>query len=148
MLTRTLLIAIGLLVAAGAWRLVRWYWRPSLALPEGLILERDEEGVRVFLDVRNEGAGRSRGCRAVLLRCEKEEPVGWLRFEPKPDPDAGDPKELKEGILPHHTARVELDRMLPDEPGRYRLEIAVINGEERRSSYVVQIEAVSPAASS
>jgi hypothetical protein len=38
--------------------------------------------------------------------------------------------------------------VLPDEPGSYRLEIAVINGEERRSSYVIEMQAVGPDASS
>jgi hypothetical protein len=45
-------------------------------------------------------------------------------------------------------ARVELDRILPEGPGVYRLDIAVRNGEEKRSSYVVYMEAVSPGASS
>ena len=139
MLTRTLLIAIALLVAGGAWRVVRWYWRPRLALPDALILERAADGVRVFLDVRNEGAGRSRGCRAILIRCEKRESGGWVRVDPKRAPDRGDPNGPKAGIPSHDSARIALDHVLPDEPGSYRLEIAVINGEERRSSYVIEM---------
>lgn len=60
MLTQTLLILIALLVAAGAWRLGRWYWRPRLVLPDTLVFERTAAGLRVLLDVRNEGAGKSR----------------------------------------------------------------------------------------
>ncbi len=137
MLTRTLLIAIALLVAAGAWRLARWYWRPRLVLPNALVFERASEGIRVFLDVRNEGAGRSRGCRAVLIRCERQERIGWQRIEGKHSQDRGDPK----------SARIELDRVLPDEPGTFRLEIGVLNGEEKRSSYVVDMETVLPGVS-
>lgn len=148
MLTRTLLIAIAVLVAAGTWRLARWYWRPRLALPDALVLESATDGVRVFLDVRNEGAGRSRGCRAILIRCEKQESSGWVRIEPKRALDPGDPNGPNAGIPSRDSARLALDHVLPDEPGSYRLEIAVINGEERRSSYVIEMQAVSPDASS
>jgi len=132
MLTRTLLIAIALLVAAGAWRLARWYWRPRLVLPNALVFERASEGIRVFLDVRNEGAGRSRGCRAVLIRCERQERIGWQRIEGKHSQDRGDPKRLKAGIPSHKSARIE---------------IGVLNGEEKRSSYVVDMETVLPGVS-
>lgn len=111
-------------------------------LPRDLILERIGESIHVLLDVRNEGAGRSRGCRAELIRCEKQEPIGWLRVELEPVPEARDPNGSKAGIPPHDSARIQLDHVLPGEPGSYRLEIAVINGEERRSSYVIEVEAV------
>ena len=146
MLTRTLLIAIALLVAAGIWRVARWYLRPFLLLPDDLVLERAASGIRVFLDVGNAGAGRAKECRAVLVRCERQEAVGWQRVEPsraesRSDTDAGDPKPAGTGIPPDGTVRIELYRVLPDEPGMYRLEIAVINGEEKRSSYVIDMEA-------
>ncbi|NNK48257.1 MAG: hypothetical protein HKP01_05230 [Gemmatimonadetes bacterium] len=141
MLTRTLLIAIALLLAAGAWRMARWYWRPRLVLPDALVLERAADGIRVSLEVRNEGAGRSRNCRAVLIRCERQEPIGWLRIEPPPRTDPADPNAPGTGILPHSSARIDLDRVLPDEPGTYRLEIAVLNGEEKRSSYIIDVPA-------
>ena len=144
MLTRTLLVAIALVLAAGLWRLARWHWRPRLVLPEALVLERDAEGVRVSLDVRNEGAGRSHGCRAVLIRCERREPIGWQRIEPKLARDRGDSRPTKAGIPSRGSTRIELDRVLPNQPGDYRLDIAVINGEERRSSYVIEMEAVGP----
>ena len=139
MLTRTLLILIALLVAAGAWRLGRWYWRPRLVLPDALIVERAAAGLRVLLDVRNEGAGKSRNCRAVLVRCEKAESVGWLRIEPRRFDSPVDPNPPGVGIPPDGSVRIQLDRVLPDEPGTYRLEVAVLNGEEKRSSYVLEV---------
>lgn len=147
MLTRSLLILIALLLAAGAWRLGRWYWRPRLVLPNALVLERFAQGIRVFLDVRNEGAGRSRGCRAVLIRCEKREPSGWLRIEPRRTDALGDPNAPRACILPGSSTRIELDHVLSDEPGTYRLQVAVLNGEEKRSSYVVDMETVLSGAS-
>ena len=152
MLTRILLIAIALLAVAGIWRVARWYLRPYLLLPDDLVLERAASGIRVFLDVGNGGAGRARECRAVLIRCERQEDVGWQRIEPpraesRRGSDAGDPKSAGPGIPPDGELRIELDRVLPDEPGMYRLEIAVINGEEKRSSYVVDMEAALAGAS-
>jgi hypothetical protein len=148
MLTRTLLVLIALLLAAGAWRLGRWYWRPRLVLPDTLDLERATGGYRVFLDVRNEGAGKSRGCRAVLVRCERREPSGWLRIEPRRGAGSVDPNPLAACIPPASSRRIELECILPDAAGTYRLEIAVLNGEEKRSSYVVDMEAIAPGASS
>jgi len=147
MLTRTLLVLITLLVTAGAWRLGRWYWRPLLVLPDAPVLERTAAGIRVLLDVRNEGAGESRNCRAVLIRCEIQESSGWLRIEPARTAGRGDPNLPGAGILPDSSTRIELDRVLPDGPGTYRLEIAVLNGEEKRSSYVVHMETVLPGVS-
>ena len=148
MLTRTLLVLITLLVAAGAWRVGRWYWRPHLVLPDAPVLERTATGIRVLLDVRNEGAGKSRNCRAVLVRCEKQESSGWLRIEPHRTESPGeDPNLPGAGILPDSSTRIELDRILPKGPGTYRLEIAVLNGEEKRSSYVVDMETVMPGVS-
>jgi hypothetical protein len=142
MLTKTLLFAIALVFAAGLWRLARWYWRPRLVLPATPVVEQVTGGIRVLLDVRNEGAGRSRGCRAILIRCERREPIGWQRIEPQRAPDFADPNPAGAGILPGTSMRLELDRLLPDEPGTYRLEVAVLNGEEKRSSYVLDMEAV------
>lgn len=147
MLTRILLALVAILTAAGIWRLARWHWRPRLALPEALTLERSPGGVRVLLPVRNEGAGRSRNCRAILVRCERREAVGWLRIELRPGRGPGDPIPPGTGIAAGESATIELDHVLPDEPGTYRLEIAVLNGEEKRSSYVVDVEAVPPGAS-
>lgn len=145
-MTRILLIAIAIVAAAGTWRLARWYWRPRLVLPAAPSLEPAAEGFRVFFDVRNEGSGSSRGCRAVLIRCERKDPAGWLRIEPRRT-RAGDPNSPGTGIPPNSTRRIELDHALPAEPGTYRFDIGVLNGEEKRSSYVVEIEAVPSGAS-
>jgi hypothetical protein len=147
MVTRMLLALIALLLAAGSWRLARWHWRPRLVLPDAVDLVNSPDGIRVFLDVRNEGAGRSRSCRAVLIRCERLEAAGWLRVEPPHSAGAGD-RNAHEACIPSHgSTRIELDHVVPDGPGTYRLEIAILNGEEKRSSYVVDMEAVAPGAS-
>jgi hypothetical protein len=148
MLTRTLVALILLLAAAGAWRLARWHWRPRLVLPGALTLGPGPRDTHVSLHVRNEGAGRSRNCRATLVRCERREDVGWLRIEPPLSHRRGDPLPPGVGIQPGESATIELDHVLPATPGTYRLEIAVLNGEEKRSSYVVEVEAVPPGASS
>ena len=101
-----------------------------------------------MLDVRNEGAARSSGCRAELVRCERREAVGWLRVEARRALSGAGTNPPGVLIPAGGVARVELDRILPEGPGVYRLDIAVRNGEEKRSSYVVYMEAVSPGASS
>jgi hypothetical protein len=149
MLTRALLLAIAGLSAAAVWRFARWYWRPRLVLPDRLQLERTRNGVDVWLEVRNEGAGRSRRCRAVLVRCERREAVGWLRIEALRPPDTGfapgsggtDPRAGGTCIPAGESARIRLDRRIPDIPGTYRLDVAALNGEEKRSSYVVVVDA-------
>jgi len=149
--TRLLLLGIALLAAAGAWRLARWYWRPRLVLPADLHVEREASGPRAYLDVVNAGAGRSRSCRALLVRCERREELGWLRVEaPRPGRDeegaalarSGDPEAAGVVIPAGSSVRLLLDRPLPDVPGTYRLDVAVLNGEEKRASYVVEVEAV------
>ncbi len=139
MLTRALLFAIALLLAAGLWRLARWHWRPRLVLPDEPLLDRTPGETRVYLDVRNEGAGRSRGCRAVLIRCERRDNVGWLRCDPPRRRELEDPRRAPQGIDPGGSSRIELDCALPVEPGEYRVQIAVLNGEEKRASYVIRV---------
>jgi hypothetical protein len=148
MLTRTLVALIILLAAVGTWRLARWYWRPRLVLPDSPVLAPGPDGTYVSLLVRNEGAGRSRNCRATLVRCERREDVGWLRIGPPLGRRREDPVAAGVGIPAGESATIELDHILPAEPGAYRLEIAVLNGEEKRSSYVVEVEAVPTGASS
>ena len=140
MLTRALVAAIAVLVVAGLWRLARWHWRPKLRLPDAPTVSRDEDGIRLSVVVRNEGAGRSRRCRARLIRAEREEGGAWLRIEAPVAPSA-EPVPAKTGIPPDGTATLSVSRLLPPEPGRYRVEVAVINGEEVRASYVIDIEA-------
>ena len=151
MLTRILLFGIAALAAMGAWRLARWYWRPRLVLPGDVRLVRRAGGIDVWLDIRNEGASRSRDCRAILIRCERREAFGWLRIDApaRPGDDIalaeegrGDPGAGVSCIPARGSARIRLDRRIPDVPGSYRLDIAALNGEEKRSSYVVEVDAV------
>lgn len=139
MLTRVLFSAIAILVLAGAWRLARWHWRPRLRLPEDAVLTGGPDGLRLSLEVRNEGAGRSHGCRARLLRAERAERGGWLRVE-TPAAGSAETAARSAGIPAHGSTILEVDRLLPPEPGRYRVEVAVMNGEEVRASYVVRVE--------
>jgi len=136
-LTHWLYGLIALLAIAGGWRLARWYWRPRLRLPADVSLEPVAGGVRLFLEIRNAGAARSRGCRATLIRCERREGNQWVRVDAPPAGTANDP--IPPGIAPRRSARVCVDRLVPTEPGRYRIEVAVLNGEERRGSYVVEV---------
>jgi hypothetical protein len=140
MLTRTLVLALALLTAGGLWRLARWYWRPRLRLPAELRVRPVDGGIRLSLRVRNVGAGRSRGCRARFLRVERNDQGGWLRVEPLPLPAAADPDAPRACIPPHGSTTLAADALLPAEAGRYRVELAVINGEEVRASYVIDIE--------
>ena len=148
MLTRTLVAALALLIAAGWWRLARWYWRPRLSLPDAPILGREAGGVRLAVVVRNDGAARSRKCRARLIRAERREGGRWVRVEANRAAKPGGSKPPKQGIPSHGSATLEVNRLLPAEPGRYRVEVAVIDGEEKRASYVINIEAVHSEASS
>ncbi len=138
MLTRALVAAIAVLTVAGLWRLARWYWRPRLRLPDAPTVARDEHGVRLSVVVRNDGAGRSRRCRARLIRAEREEGDAWVRIEAPVAPAA---ETASAGIPPHGAATLSVSRLLPPDPGRYRVDVAVINGEEVRASYVIDIEA-------
>jgi hypothetical protein len=44
-------------------------------------------------------------------------------------------------IAARGTATLRVERLLPPQGGRYRVELAVINGDEVRRSYVVEIDA-------
>lgn len=137
-LTPWLSSLVGLLAIAGVWRLVRWYWRPRLRLPARASFSREPDGIRVYLEIRNLGAGRSHGCTATLIRCERHDGDRWVRIDALPASDV--PACNVKSIPPRGTSRVGLDPLIPNEPGNYRLEVSVINGEERRGSYVIQVE--------
>jgi hypothetical protein len=138
-LTRILAAAIVVLVAAGTWRFARWYWRPRLQLLGPPSLSPGADGIRLSIRVHNAGAGRSRRCRARLLRAERWDGSAWIRVEararsgPETDP-------VSTGIRPRDSAQLLVDRALPPTAGRYRVEVAAINGEEVRASYVVEVE--------
>ena len=141
MLTRILVAAIALLTAVGVWRLARWYWRPRLRLPREPALIREQRGLRLSLEVHNEGAARSRRCRARLLRAERGEGDAWIRVE-APVHRAAATEAGTVGIPAHGSALLTVDRVLPTEAGRYRVEVAVIDGEEVRASYVIEVEGI------
>ncbi len=141
MQTGWLELALAFLIAASAWRLGRWYWRPRLRLPETPVIETAEDGLRFLLDVYNEGAGRSHGCRLLLLHLERREGDRWVRLRPEDQLEADGPTRVPAMLIAaRSSARIELERSLPGSPGEYRIEVAVINGEERRASYVIQVE--------
>jgi len=133
MLTRILVAALAVLTAAGLWRLARWYWRPRLSLPAAPVLGREAGGVRLAIVVRNDGAAKSRGCRARLIRAERREGGEWVRVDATRAARQRNSRLPRKGIRSHGAATLEVDRLLPAEPGRYRVEVAVINGEEKRS---------------
>lgn len=141
MQTGWLELALAFLIAASAWRGGRWYWRPRLRLPEKPVVEAVEGELRFQLDVSNDGAARSRDCRLRLLHLERREGERWVRLRPLERPEEEGRTEAPGRSIPaRSSARIELETALPASPGEYRIEVAVINGEERRASYVIQVE--------
>jgi hypothetical protein len=122
-----------LLGVAGAWRLYRWRWRPRLELhPEP----------RGSVRVRNTGSRSAKNCRATLLRLDRWEKGGWQRFGsggaavPLTWSDGSDRRDLAPG------AGDEISALRQDgtfSGGRYRVEVAVINGEEKRARFEVEL---------
>lgn len=126
---------VVLMGVLAAWRFFRWRWRPRLE-PGTALRRRDADGAAAdwTLTVRNKGAATARRCRATLLRADRLEadgshwrfedhhafPLTWTDGSPERDLRAGETAELT----------VADGNRLP--AGRYRLEIAVIDGEERR----------------
>jgi hypothetical protein len=141
MLTRYLLILVAAVAALGLWRLARWYRRPRLLLADVPELAREGHGVRIAIGVRNEGAGTGRRCRAELLRAERWEAGSWSRVDSLPDPMPEGTGGAPATIAARGTATLRVERLLPPQGGRYRVELAVINGDEVRRSYVVEIDA-------
>jgi len=128
--TAGLLSVVGLLGAVLAWRLVRWRWRPGLRLgPEVRTVGMDR-----CLPVRNEGAAPARRCRGRLLRADRREDGRWRRLSPDPVtfpltwPDGSGERDLAPGV----SADLLVVRGNRLRAGRYRIEVAVIDGHERR----------------
>lgn len=124
---------VVLLGVAGLWRLYRWHWRPRLEL-------HPEQGGR--LRVSNKGSRSARNCRATLLRLDRWEKGGWQRI--------GSGGEIVPLTWSDGSARRELSPGSGDEilalrqdgtlsAGRYRVEVAVINGEEKRARFEVEL---------
>lgn len=124
---------VVLLGIVGAWRLYRWRWRPRLEL---------DHSTPGRLKVRNAGSARARRCRATLLRLDRFEDGAWRRLEP----GSGDcPMRWSDG-----SNRRDLRRGTEDEivlvaedaslaAGRYRFEVAVIDGEEKRARFELEL---------
>lgn len=145
---------VSLVVVVGAalvWRFYRWRWRPRLEVDANPRLEPHESGRTPpgggrapdwQLRVRNEGAATARRCRATLLRLQVHEEGTWRRFEPDPQacPLTWSDESGERELGPGEAADLVVLRGNRLPPGRYRFEIAVINGEERRVAFEVSVE--------
>jgi hypothetical protein len=127
-----LISIVVLLGAIALWRLVRWRYRPDLEL--GSELRGKEEDF--VLTVSNAGAAKARRCRGRLLRVDRQCDGDWRRMDvdqrhfPLVWTDGSGERDLR----PSQTADLVVVRPEGLTPGRYRLELAVIDGEERRVS--------------
>ena len=124
---------VVLVGVAGLWRLYRWRWRPRLELqPEP----------RGSLKVRNTGSRSARNCRAALLRLDRWETGGWQRLGTRGESipltwsDGSDRRDLAPGAGDEIPALRQVGTLAA---GRYRVEVAVINGEERRARFEVEL---------
>ena len=138
--TAGLLSVVVLVATVLAWRLVRWRWRPGLRLgPEVRTVGMDR-----CLPVRNAGAAPARRCRGRLLRADRQDDGTWRRLAPDPAtfpltwPDGSEERDLEPG----EAADLLLARGNRLRAGRYRIEVAVIDGHERRFT----VELIVPAA--
>lgn len=90
-----------------------------------------------LLRVRNGGAATAKRCRATLLRLQVDEGGSWRRF--KPDTQACPMRWLDESgernLAPDESADLVVVQGNGLPPGRYRFEVGVINGEERRVAF-------------
>ena len=149
--TLSLTLFVVLLGLTLAWRFYRWRWRPRLEVDATPRLG-SVESVRAVsagagapdwhLRVSNAGSATARRCRATLLRLQVDEDGTWRRYEPGAGacpmtwPDEAEARDLRPGEAAH--LLVLRGNGLP--PGRYRFEIAVIDGEERRVEFEVSVD--------
>jgi hypothetical protein len=131
--THWLVSFVVLLGIAGVWRLHRWRWRPRLELyPER----------RGRVRVRNAGSRSAKNCRATLLRLDTCEGGRWQRVwmggaAVSLNWAGGSSRcDLAPGTENEFLA-VRQDGTLP--AGHYRVEVAVINGEEKRARFEVEL---------
>ena len=118
---------------AGAWRLYRWRWRPRLEL---------DLSMPGRLKVRNAGSATAKRCRATLLRLDRFEDGAWRRLEPGRGtvPMSWSDGATRRDLPPGAEDAIVLtagDAALP--AGRYRFEVAVIDGEEKRARFEVEL---------
>jgi hypothetical protein len=125
---------VVLLGLAGAWRLYRWRWRPRLEL---------DFSTPGRLNVRNAGSTAAKHCRATLLRLDRFENGAWRRLEPGRETcpmswsDGSTRRDLRRGA-DDEILLVAEDAALA--AGRYRFEVAVIDGEEKRARFELELE--------
>ena len=128
--TAGLVSIVVLLGAVLAWRMARWRWRPALRLGPDL----RADGTEYRLPVRNEGAAPARRCRGRLLRADRREDGAWRRLPPDPETfplpwsDGAHERDLEPG----HGSELLVARGNRLLGGRYRIEVAVIDGHESR----------------
>ena len=146
------LVSIVVLVGVALiWRLYRWRWRPRLVLDATPRLKRGRsDGSRPagygapdwLLRVSNEGSATAKRCRAQLLRLQVEDEGAWRRFEPDPEacPMTWSDESGEQDLAPGEAADLVVLRGNGLPRGRYRFEVAVINGEERRVAFDLAVE--------
>jgi len=124
---------VVLLGIAGAWRVYRWRWRPRLEL---------DLSMPGRLKVRNAGSATARHCRATLLRLDRFEAGAWRRLEPDRAAvpmrwsDGSSQRDLPPGADDEIVLTAGDDALAA---GRYRFEVAVIDGEEKRARFELEL---------
>ena len=145
-----LISLVVLLGAAGAWRFYRWRWRPRLLVDSvprhtssgaGAVPPVGDVAPDWLLRVRNEGAATAKRCRATLLRLSAHEHGRWVRVEPDSTacPMTWSDGSLERNLAPAEAADLLVMRGNELQPGQYRFEVAVINGEERRVTFEIAV---------
>jgi hypothetical protein len=124
---------VVLLGVAGAWRLYRWRWRPRLEL---------DLSTPGRLKVRNGGSATAKHCRATLLRLDRFEDGAWRRLAPGRGavPMRWSDGSTRRDLPPGTDDEIVLVAGADDLPaGRYRFEVAVIDGEEKRARFELEL---------
>ncbi len=145
-----LISLVVLLGAAGAWRFYRWRWRPRLLVDSvprhtssgaGAVPPAGDVAPDWLLRVRNEGAATAKRCRATLLRLSTQEHGRWVRVEPDSTacPMTWSDGSVERNLAPAEAADLLVMRGHELQPGQYRFEVAVINGEERRVTFEIAV---------
>lgn len=129
--TTALVSIVVLLGVVAVWRLIRWRYRPSLELDTTL----QSNGDLFTLAVRNTGAAVAARCRGRLIRVSRDTQGDWTRMDPDSSifplhwPDGSPEHDLSAG----EESELVIARRNRLAPGHYRIEMAVINGEEKRT---------------
>jgi hypothetical protein len=148
--TIPLLSFVVLLGVALAWRFYRWRWRPRLIVDAAPRRGSSEAGTAEpapdaapdwLLRVRNRGPATAKRCRATLLRLHVYEDGRWRRLDPDPKacPMWWSDESRERKLAPGEAADLVVVRGNGLPPGRYRFEVAVINGEERRVTFELAV---------